>query len=42
MHLTNCRLNGLQLFPLAGVYTNRRLQEITACADQLFGGFICR
>ena len=40
LHLTNCRLNGLQLFPLAGVCTNSRLQESTICADKVFGGLI--
>jgi hypothetical protein len=42
LHLTNCRLNRLQLFRRAGVCTNRRLKQSTVCADKVFGGFICR
>ena len=42
LHLTNCRLNRLQLLRHAGVRTKRRLQQITVCADKVFGGFICR
>jgi hypothetical protein len=42
LHLTNCSLNRLQLFPLASVCTNRRLKQSTVCADKVFGGFICR
>ena len=34
-HLTNCRLNRLQLFRSAGVCTNRHMEEITACADKV-------
>jgi hypothetical protein len=35
LHLTDCRLNRLQLFPLAGVSTNWRLQRIMVCADNV-------
>ena len=34
-HLTNCRLNGLQLFPRAGVCNKRDMQEIPARADNV-------
>jgi hypothetical protein len=34
-HLTNCRLNGLQLFPPAGVCSKRHMQEIPVRADHV-------
>ena len=46
LHLTNCRLSGLQLFRRAGVSSNRRLREIPArCGSSgttHLEGFICR
>jgi hypothetical protein len=35
LHLTNCRLSGLQLFPPAGVCSKRHMQEIPVRADNV-------
>jgi hypothetical protein len=35
LHITNCKLNGLQLFPSAGVHTNRHIEGSTARADNM-------
>lgn len=35
LHLTNCRLNRLQLFPPAGVCNKRHMQEIPVRADNV-------
>jgi hypothetical protein len=41
-HLTNCRLNRLRLFPLAGVCTKERYSRSLSTPIKVFGGFICR